>query len=373
MTLPKSADDLRILCIRLSGLGDVVHALNALSLLRQERPHARIAWIVEDRFAGLLHGHPHLDCVVEIPRRRWDPMFRNPLRWPELWNEGRPMAGRLRRERFDVSLDFQSSIKSSWIARDAGAPLRIGFDRPVSRELSRIFQNTLVRVPMNGIHRIERDLALLQPLGITPRYTSPALPRNDTIRKRLQETLRPMLDGGPVVMIHPGTSSFAEFKRWPPDRYARVAADLVRKRRADVFVTHGPGERKLASQVAETAGARVELAPSTCSIQELVELLRLADLFIGSDTGPMHLASALHVPVVALFGPKDAEQTGPYCSRSIVVEGDSDCRPCELRYCNHVRCMTSIDVGAVLEAALAVLDGEGELPYEVRAQKGVAI
>ena len=106
--------------------------------------------------------------------------------------------------------------------------------------------------------------------------------------------------------------------------------------------------------------ARSALAPPTGSLLQYCELLRRAALFIGSDTGPMHIASALGVPAVALFGPKDPVQTGPYCSRSIVVRGQADCAPCTRRRCSHVRCMTSITAEQVLAAAMDVLDGKGE-------------
>jgi len=360
MTLCQRQSGGRILCIRLSGLGDVVHSMNALTLLRRERPHAHIAWVVEDRFAGLLEGHPHVDEIITVPRKRWGRMLRNPLRWGELARQVGDLVGRLRRGEFDVSVDFQSSLKSAWMVMAARAEHRVGFAPPISRELSHVVQNQLVKSPRKGVHRIERDLALLAPLGIRTRYARPALPCFPESAGALDAALENALTGGPLVVIHPGTSAFASFKRWVPGRYARVADRLVEERGADVVVSWGPTDREVAEEVVLLMRRRGRLAPRTANLQQLIRLLERADLFIGGDTGPMHLASALGTPVVALFGPKDPMETGPYCSRSLVVTGRASCRPCTRRRCSHVRCMTSITSTRVLAAALDVLDGAGE-------------
>jgi len=358
----------RILCIRLSGLGDVVHALNALSVLRAARPEAFIAWAVEERFGGLLRAHPYLDELIAIPRTAWGRMLRNPLRWPALIAQRRALAARLATARWDASVDFQSSFKSSWLVRAAAAPVRIGFGGAVNRERNRRVQNRLVEVPSRGIHRIERDLALLGPLGVAPEYADAVLASEQDAGSFVRRVLADSLTGGPVVVIHPGTSAAAAFKRWPPERYAAVGDGLVRERGADVVVTCGPGEGELAGRLLGAMAERRVFVPPDGGLMGLVELLRRADLFIGSDTGPMHIASALKRPVVALFGPKDPVQTGPYGSRSVVVTADVDCRPCTRRRCRHVRCMLQIDAERVLAAALAVLDGGGQCAAERRSE-----
>ncbi|MHC4480634.1 MAG: glycosyltransferase family 9 protein [Planctomycetota bacterium] len=368
MSVSESAGGGRILGVRLSGLGDVVHALCALSRLRRERPDAHLAWAVEDRFASLLRGHPQIDELIVLPRGRWAAALRSPVRWFRLGAELRGFAGQLRRRALAVTIDFQSSLKSAWLVAASGARMRVGFAPPVSRELSHLVQTHAVRIPGAGIHRIERDLALLGPLGISTAYADPVVPIDGAGAEALEAALAGLRGGGPLVAIHPGTSQFAAFKRWAPERHARVADGLVRERSADVVVTYGPEDRYLAERVVGCMGERGSLAPRTEDLRQLARLLSGADLFIGSDTGPMHVASALGVPVVALFGPKDPEQTGPYCSRSLVVTGEADCRPCERRRCSHVRCMTSITADEVLAAGLEVLDGGGSC----RAPRGEA-
>ena len=358
----------RILCIRLSGLGDVVHTLNALTLLRRERPDAHIGWVVEDRFADLLRDHPYVDELFVVPRKDWGRMLHNPLRWPRLIKEGPALRRRLGEGNFDISVDFQSSLKSAWIVQAAGAPLRVGFASGISREMSHLVQNLEVDAPREGVHRIERDLALLAGLGIPTRYATPILGCSNENTRAMDEALEDRRGDGPLVIIHPGTSEWASFKRWIPARYSRVADRLAAEENADVLVSYGPNDRELAEEVVLLMKRPGSLAPRTANLQQLVSLLARADLFIGSDTGPMHLASALGVPVVALFGPKDPVQTGPFCSRSIVVTARVPCRPCTRRRCSHVRCMTGITSSQVLQAARRVLAGEGVR----RADAGVA-
>ncbi|NLW50324.1 MAG: hypothetical protein GXY85_05695 [Candidatus Brocadiaceae bacterium] len=359
MTICERQSGGRILCIRLSGLGDVVHALNALSLLRRARPDAHIAWAVEERFAGLLRGHPFIDELILIPRTAWGRMLANPFRWYAVSREMRRLARRLREGRLDASVDFQSSLKSAWLVRAAGAPLRIGFDRGISREFNWLVQNRRVHAPRGGVHRIERDIALLAPLGIRSEYADPVLPVDPAARRTVDAGLNGRLGSGPLVVIHPGTSRFAAFKRWDPARYARVADALIERRGADVVVSYGPEDRQVAEELVHHMRCPAVNAPPTANLAELTALLARADLFIGGDTGPMHMAGALGVPVVALFGPKDAVQTGPFTSRSIVVTADVECRPCTRRRCPHPRCMQAIAVPDVIRACLEVLDGGG--------------
>jgi len=350
----------RVLCIRLSGLGDIVHAMNALSVLRNALPDAFTAWAVEERFAGVIQGHPYIDELISVPRGQWTAVLLNPLRWLVLTPELRALKRRLRGFQFDVSLDFQSSLKSVWLVWWADAMLRIGFARPVNRELNWLFQNHRVRPPKGAVHRIERNLALLRPLGIRSSYAAPVLPVGEAASAYISKALDGKLTGGPLVVMHPGTSAFAAFKRWMPDRYAAVADRLVAERSADVLVSYGPEERDIAERVVGQVRARCQLAPPTPDLQHMTALLRRAALFIGSDTGPMHVASALGVPVVGLFGPKDPVQTGPYCSRAVVVTGQADCRPCSRRRCRQVECMETITAEEVFQAAAAVLDGGGQ-------------
>jgi len=360
MTLCERKSGGRILCIRLSGLGDIIHALNALTVLRKYRPAAHIAWVVEDRFSSLLRGHPYIDELITVPRLAWGRALKFPLKWGGVLREVARIAAGLRDREFEISIDFQSALKSAWLVAAAGAEKRVGFRWNVAREFSPLFNNTFVRVLGSDCHRIERDLALLAPLGIPARYEDAVLVCSDRDSEVIDRAVAERRRGGPLVIIHPGTSDFAAFKRWRPEGYAAVADRLIEEKGADVMVSWGPGEEPLARAVLERMALEGTLAPRTENLEQLTHLLSCADLFIGSDTGPMHLAAALKVPTLALFGPKDPVQTGPYPSRSIVVTGRAPCRPCRRRQCERPLCMETIGEEEVHAAACRLLAGGGE-------------
>ncbi len=365
MTLCDTETGGNILCIRLSALGDVVHCMNALTLLRQSRPSAHITWIVEGRIAGILENHPYIDELVTIPRIDWGQALKDPWRWTEVWPEIAELMSDLRKTKFDISIDFQSSLKSAWLVAAAGAAVRIGFSPPVSREFSHLIQNRPVTVPTRHSHRIERNIALLAALGIPTRYAPALLPCARRHREVAEEIGRGMKR--PLVIIHPGASAFAEFKRWLPERYGELARRLIDEAGASVLVTFGPGEEALAHRVVGASMHRAVLAPRLAHLQQLTGLLDTADLFIGGDTGPMHIASALKTPVVALFGPKDPAGTGPFGVRSQLVSANVPCSPCTRRECPNPVCMERITVDQAYCAATRLLFGEdkNDSPTEI--------
>jgi len=356
MTLCERESGGNLLCIRLSALGDVVHCMNALTLLRRNRPAAHITWIVENSAAGLLENHPYIDDLIPIPRVDWGSAIKDPWRWAEVVPEVTELAAGLRRAKFDVSIDFQSSLKSSWLVAAAGAPVRVGFAPPISRELNHLFQNRLVTVPARDCHRVQRNLALLSPFGISGEY-SPAVLPCATEHKEVAENIWDALKR-PLIVIHPGASQFAKFKRWIPECYGELACRLVRELDAAVLVSFGPGEEALARRVVVSSRHEARLVPRLSHLQQLTGLLNKADLFIGGDTGPMHLASALGTPVVALFGPKDPLGTGPFDCPSEVVTAGVPCSPCTKRECPDPLCMSAITTGQVFRAARRLLSGK---------------
>ena len=157
-----------------------------------------------------------------------------------------------------------------------------------------------------------------------------------------------------LVVIHPGVSRFGEFKRWPESRFGELAARLVREMNATCLITYGPGEEPLAQAVKELSGGSARVAP-LLSIGALIELLRNADLFIAGDTGPLHLAAMLRVPMVAIFGAKDPVVYRPWTDTAMLVRKDLPCSPCAKRECDHVRCIMEIAVGEVFDAAVKIL------------------
>jgi heptosyltransferase I len=264
-----------------------------------------LAWAVESRAAALLRGHPALDELVELPRG---------------WLKSPGGVWRLRRRlhdlRFDTAIDVQSLTKSAVVAWLSGARRRIGFGRPGGRELSRWLNND--RVDPKKTHVIDWYLELLRPLGIESPAVRFDVPEREEDRATAQRTVQQLAVEGGFAIITPGAGWPS--KLWPTDRYAAVARHLASAwQLPTVVVWAGASERALAERIVEAGGPMARLAPAT-TLPELASLARRARLFIGSDTGPLHLAAAVGTPCVGLYGPWPAARHGPYGPRNIALQ-----------------------------------------------------
>lgn len=349
----------RLLVLRLSALGDVILAMNAVSTLRGALPDASITWLVEDRFASVLDGYRDVDHVVVFERRRLRDA-RAPHRWPAAIRNLAALRRRLRQPRFDLSIDLQANLKSAWLGRLAGAPRRIGFASGVCREGNHRFTNEHVTPPAGCKHRHDRDLAMVRYLvGDVPQRDPAFEVAPDDATAVSNELAELGVGSKPFAILHPGTSAFGDFKRWPTERFARLADVLADDLDLASLVTWGPGEEPLARAVVDAARSRgsVFLAPSTPSLARVAAWLRRAALYVGADTGVTHLASTLRTPTIALFGPKDPEIYAPNGVHVRVVTRAMECRPCGLRYCplTHTDCMRKLDEDDVFEAARDLL------------------
>jgi lipopolysaccharide heptosyltransferase II len=332
-----------VLVVRLSALGDVLFALPAVAALAQSQLAGHIAWLVEDKAAALLDGWPGVDELVIFPRR-------HPSRWP-----AHALAMRARRD--PVTLDFQGTLKSRLQLALLRSPRKIGFAAGVAREGAERALTERVEPPSWARHRVAQNLALLSAFGLSvPRQPArPALVLPPAARERMADFVAGLHGDGPLAVLHPGTSAFGEFKRWPAARFAELGDRLVRGRGARLVLTAGPGEAALVEAVRGALHARAVIAPTT-SLHELSALLAAADLVVASDSLPLHLANFHGTPVVGLYGPKDPARTGPFFDRSRVVLAGVACSPCTLRRCGDRICMDQLPVEAVLRAAEELLD-----------------
>jgi ADP-heptose:LPS heptosyltransferase len=261
----------------------------------------------------------------------------------------------LRRRRYDVVLDFQANCRGGLWGWITGARSRIGFGGHSQREANYIFTRTHVRPPAERLHKVEKNLALLRAIGVEPDRTDPVLPPLDGEGEAIGRWWATHLgEARPVAVVHPGVSPFGLFKRWPRRGYADLLWKLSDEGILSV-VAWGPGERDEAERIRHLAGETAVVGPETPSLLSLADLIRRADLFIGSDSGPLHLASAVGTPTVALFGPKDPVRYGPHGAPCRVVRSGVDCSPCDRRSCSDPVCMTTLRPEKVLAAALSLL------------------
>lgn len=298
----------RVLVVRLGAVGDVIRALPALHRLRRAYPQAHFAWVVEDLAAPLLEGHADLDEVVRLSRRELRAAGRNPGTLMRTLSE---IGGRLRAGRPDVVVDLQSSLKSGIVALLSGAPRRVGFAPGHCREMSFLFTNEWAPLSSPWLNRVDRNLEVAAQLGAGDGPVSAALGERPAEGSAAEGVLASLgLPRGRPILLAPGASRRQAFKRWPAGSWARLGA-LLADAGASPVIVWGPGEEGLAEEVERDSRGGARRAPPT-SLPVLAALLRRSALFIGADTGPMHLSWAVGCPVLALFGPTDARLNAPY-------------------------------------------------------------
>jgi len=292
--------------VRLSAIGDVIHGVPALCAVRAALPKSFLAWVVEGRAGDLLEGHPALDALVRVPRG-W---LKSPR---EVWH----LRQRLHELRFDVAIDLQCLTKSAIAAWLSGAPRRIGKGGEDGRELSPWFHNE--RVPCGGTHVIEHYLDLLRPLGIESPAVGFDLPETERdVRTATEFLKRSGLQAGRYSLVNPGAGWPS--KIWPAERYGELAQWLAAARGLPTLAVWGvPSELPLAEAIVAASNGRAILAPPT-SMTELGALCRRAAIFVGSDTGPMHLAVAVGTPTISLHGPSKADWCGAYGTHNIRLQ-----------------------------------------------------
>ncbi len=313
----------RVALVKLSSLGDVVHALPAAHALRTAWPGAELTWVVERREKAILAGNPDLDRVVAVDTRLWRREFRRPWGAETVFLKVRGLIRRLRGGRFDVAVDLQGLWKSGVITWLTWAPVRVGFARRHCRERANTwFTNRRVELPGEGLHVVDENLALLRGLGLDPaKAGSPrfAIPEDAaaemTVARCLEEEgLKP---DTAAVVLNPGSGGGG--KRWAIEAFRRLGDALAERLGARVVVCWGPGEEPLARAIGHGMRTAPVVPPPT-SILEMVALLRRAALVVGGDTGPIHIAAALGIPTVGLYGPTNARRNGPYGPRTAAVQ-----------------------------------------------------
>lgn len=336
---------MRLLIVRLSAIGDVINTLPAFAALRAGLPHAVIGWAVEDRAAGILEGLPGLDRLHRFPRQAWSAR-RGIASIAAMLAHARA----IRAERYDTVLDFQGNAKSALHVLLSGAKVRWGFTAEHCREWSHVTTNRRVRPGSATLNRVEKNIALAAALGVPiPERPAPfevPLEVKEDVDRRLREVGLPM----EYAVLHPGTSRFGAFKRWPLHRYAEAGRGFLRRTGLPLLVTWGPGERWMARAIAAGIGSGASETPRLPGLLHLAALLARARVVVGSDSAALHLAARLQVPTVGLYGPKDPRIYAPFGNPGEVLRGDVPCSPCTLRTCGYPECMHRIAVETVVES-----------------------
>jgi len=354
----------RILILRLSAVGDVLRTLPAVMALREYFPSSHIAWVVEEPSKTLLESQPEIDQVIMLPRKRWTKGMKSIGKAWKTFTEMGQFIVELRRQKFDLVLDFHGIIKSGMISFLSGSPKRIGYDRKSSKEGNFLFSNIKVRLPEEKISRYQRNFALLKGLGLEVKDFEARLhipQRDKEYIESFLVTLNPRLRR-PSIAIHAGTNPKALFKRWMPGHYAQLADRLIRELDATIIFTWGPGELASVEAIRQVMTEQSVLGPETESLTQLGELFKHCDLYLGGDTGPMHIASLMGTPVLVIYGPPVLVIYGPTdpvlhepLGRHKKVRKEVGCNPCRNRSCKDLKCLKSVTVDDVFKATKEIL------------------
>jgi heptosyltransferase-1 len=337
---------LKILILKPSSLGDVVQALPVLRLLKRHSPESEIYWWIDSNLAPLLEGDPDLAGVVRFERRRWASL----LRWPEMWGSVRW----LRAQNFDWVIDLQCLARSGAFAWLANGKFLVGLDEP--REGARGFYDLIVRRASFHTHAVDWYLAVLARLGVPVDGKFTWLPERPAIAAAVKAKWQ--TEGARWIALQPGARWVN--KRWPAESFAELTRQLAAHFAGLRFVILGVAEDQPLGEVISRAapGRCLNLAGRT-SLLEMVEWLRLCELMVTNDTGPMHVAVALGKPVIALCGPTEPRRTGPYGRPEQVVQHALPCAPCLKSRCawpQPMECLKAISPATVFERVRRELD-----------------
>ena len=313
----------RLLIVRLGSMGDIIHTLPAVTALRQAFPEATLGWVIEERWAELLctlptprsgprsPQRPLVERIHTVNTKQW----RSALLSNQTWERIAAGLSELRAPRYEVAVDFQGAVRSALLARWSGAPVIYGVAQPRENVASMLYTRQVIA---RGAHVVEQNVSLAEAVVRRPLNIPPVeFPHDEAAEQECDRRLKDH-DIGNFVLLNPGAGWGA--KQWPAERYGYVARRLAEDGLKSL-INFGPGEQDLVRAVEATSGGAAE--GFTGLLTQLIALTRRARLFIGGDTGPMHLAAALGVPVVGIFGPTNPARNGPFGTRSIVLRSPS--------------------------------------------------
>jgi heptosyltransferase-1 len=341
-------NQVNILIVKLSAIGDVIHTLPSLAALRKLYPDACITWVVEEAAAELVNNHPYLNEVIISQRKSWakdlqNCQIRRPLR------EIRSFLKELRKRPYDLVIDFHGLLKSSVIVFLSRGKRKLGYDS--LQELSGLFLNEKIPEDMNK-HAVDRYLDFPRYLGAKIDNVEFILPQNNDAEAKVQLLMgKYKLDDKKFIAINP--IAYWETKLWDDGNFARLA-DLIKENLKMNVVFTGSEKESIEKITSGMVTYGINFGGQT-SLSELAYLYKKARFVITTDSGPMHLAAAVGTPVIALFGPTDPARTGPYGEGHTIVRTQLPCSPCFLKKCATRKCMKEIlpeQVFAVVENKL---------------------
>ncbi len=343
---------MNILIVRLSAIGDVIHGLPVLAALKKKYPEAKIGWVVEELSSPLLKNHPMIDKLYIIPKKRWRNKFVKYLK-PEII----PFIKNIKKDKWDVSIDMQGLTKSGLISYFCGAKMRIGFGGTESRELNRLFINKSIKPDDSILHVVNRNLSLLKAIDIiNPDVDFPIVFDNETEIWADNYLKEINWKNKNFAIINIGAGWIT--KRLDLKFLCEVSKKIISDYQMNTLFMWGPSENSMLDEIRENLknydSGKWQIAPST-NLLQLISLTKRSAVFIAGDTGAVHIAAALNVPVISYFGASDSKRNGPLSLNSIVIQKfELDCVPCWKTSCRftdnrYLQCLKNITTDEIIK------------------------
>jgi len=339
----------KILIIKLSSIGDVVHALPFLEVLKTSHPDSKIDWLVEEEASQVISGHPLINRVIISKRKVWEKEILNPLKFTKVSSEALGLYKELRRSSYDVVIDLHGLFRSGFLTALSNGKRKIGMSG--GREGASFFLNEPA-VPVDyEQHAIDRYLKVAEFLNCDTCKFRGEIPVSEEDKKKAEEIIRSSEEDKKIIAINPMAKW--KTKLWESDKFSELASRL-REGRDNLVVFTGSGQdRPVIEDIirnTENGDNRIINLAGRTNLKELAYLYSRCSALVCTDTGPMHIAAAMGCRVVALFGPTSPLRTGPYGTGHMVIRSMSDCSPCFKKKCGNAKCMKDITVDEVFAA-----------------------
>jgi heptosyltransferase-1 len=353
----RDLNDAKILFIRLSSLGDLILTLPTLKALKDQYPGAHISWLVQDALKDVLTGNPYLDEIIPVDLLSVTDKYATPRIWLQggvrLLRNLQKAARIFHEKRFDVVLEFQALFKSGVFAALNSKAERYGFKN--ARELSHLFLNRPLFVRDKSRHAVENYLQFARYFGCSEKKVEFPLfiPAED--ERYIEDLLRQKgIKRGDFTVFVSATARW-QSKFWDQESFARLCDELVRRFGAKIIFSGLPSESRYLQGIKERMRDNALIMAGKTTIKQFLALLKQSRLYVGVDSGSMHAAAALGIPVVALFGPSNPRWIGPYGQEQGIVTAHLPCSPCNKRQCRDQRCMLQITPSMVLDTVEKII------------------
>ncbi len=321
----------KILIVKPSSLGDIVHSLPFLNAIKSCYPCAEIHWVVARGFEGLLEGHPMINELIVIDKDKW----KKPGNISATVREIRKFFGEVRQRRYDLVIDLQGLLRSGMITAATGAPVRVGFSE--AREGGWLFYTKKVHGGRE-VHAVDRYLKIARFLGCKTDQIIFPFPLMEDDSGKIGKLKTSLKD---YAVIVPGARWST--KVWPAERFGKIASMLP----MSSLVIGGDADKVAAEEIVRTSGGKAVSLAGETKLRDLIGIMKDSRLVISNDSGPMHIAAGFNVPVVAIFGPTSPIRTGPYGKGHVALSSGAECAPCFKRRCSDLKCMQAVTVEMV--------------------------